>query len=116
MMSFTPTGTPCSGPRVVARSSARACASASSGSMLAQACTTLSRAAMRSRQARVTASQVISPAVVARTISVAVSLFRSVAALRDFDRADGCHATTRADLLPIGFDTVAATAVCSLPP
>ena len=44
---------------------------------MAQACTPGSRASMRARQSRTTSSQVASPAVVARTISVAESLLRS---------------------------------------
>ena len=55
MMSFTPTGTPCSGPSGsplrLRSSSARACASACSSSRNCQACTFGSSARMRSRQA-----------------------------------------------------------------
>src|SRR3954452_4854158 len=73
MMSLTPNGTPASGPRLLLLSKARAPASAASGSRCAQAWTPGSRAAMRSRQARTTASQVVCPWPIAAMISVAVS-------------------------------------------
>src|SRR5262249_55529363 len=80
MMSLIPIGTPCRGPRVAARSSSRARRSESSGSMLAQAWTSCSRSPMRSRQARTTASQAVSPAATARAISVAESVFGALVA------------------------------------
>src|ERR1700684_4390739 len=73
MMSLTPIGTPCSGPRFCERSSARACASANSGSKLTHALTTPSRAAIRATQSRVTASHVASPRAIFCTISAAPS-------------------------------------------
>src|ERR1700722_860564 len=76
MISLTPIGSPCSGPREPTRSSARACASAASGSKLTQALITESWSAMRARQARATASQVNVPAAMPRTISVAESSLR----------------------------------------
>ncbi len=80
-MSLMPTGTPWSGPvaspALSAASARRAWASASSGSRWAQACTSSSRAAMRSRQARTSASEVISPLRIACCRAVAESAVRS---------------------------------------
>src|SRR6202051_4582749 len=61
MMSLTPIGTPCSGPRFCERSIARAWASTNSGSKFTHALTTPSRSAIRAIQSRVTASHVASP-------------------------------------------------------
>src|SRR5690242_13135659 len=74
MVSFSPIGTPCSGPRREPASSARAWASAISGSKLTHALTVSSRAAMRATQSRTTASHVASPAATVSTISVADSV------------------------------------------
>src|ERR1700686_3709408 len=73
MMSLTPIGTPRSGPRFGERSSARACASANSGSKFTHALTTPSRSAIRATQSRVTASHVVSPRAIFCTISAAPS-------------------------------------------
>src|SRR6476620_4668356 len=73
MMSLTPNGTPPSGPLLPFLSKARAAPSAASGSRCDQAWTSGSRATMRSRQARTTASQVIWPWPIVAMISVAVS-------------------------------------------
>ena len=73
MMSLTPNGTPASGPCRPPRSNARAAAIAAAGSKCAKACTTGSRSAMRSRQARTTASLEARPLPMAETISVAVN-------------------------------------------
>src|SRR5580692_3440796 len=73
MMSLTPIGTPCSGPRLCERSSARACASANSGSKFTHALTTSSRSLIRPTQSRVTASHVASPRAIFCTISAAPS-------------------------------------------
>src|SRR3984957_12087056 len=73
MMSLTPIGTPCSGPRLCERSSARAWASANSGSKFTHALTTPSRSAIRATQSRVTASHVASPRAIFCTISAAPS-------------------------------------------
>src|ERR1700676_3572937 len=73
MISLTPIGTPCSGPRLCERSSARAWASANSGSKFTHALTTPSRAAIRATQSRVTASHVVSPRAIFCTISAAPS-------------------------------------------
>src|SRR3954454_21627017 len=73
MMSLTPNGTPPSGPCLPLLSTARADASAASGSRCAQAWTSGSRAAIRARQACTTASQVVCPWPIAAMISVAVS-------------------------------------------
>src|SRR5690349_917079 len=71
--SFTPIGTPCSGPRGASRSRARASASASPGSMNAHARTVFSRDSMRSRHARTSASDVISRRAIPRAASQAES-------------------------------------------
>src|SRR5580704_15319041 len=73
MMSLTPIGTPYSGPRFGERSSARACASANSGSKFTHALTTPLRSAIRATQSRVTASHVASPRAIFCTISAAPS-------------------------------------------
>src|SRR5712664_2142191 len=85
MMSLRPKGTPASGPLAGFLSKARAAASARAGSRLVQAATSPSRAAMRSRQARMTASQVVQPARMAATISLAVHAFNG------FEAADFMH-------------------------
>src|SRR5918999_3845956 len=73
MMSFRPTGMPCSGPRRGERSSARACASACALSTNAHARISSSRAAMRSRHAATSASLVSSPRSMRRAASAAES-------------------------------------------
>src|SRR3984893_8910623 len=73
LMSLTPIGTPCSGPRFCERSSARAWASANSGSKFTHALTTPSRSAIRATQSRVTATHVASPRAIFCTISAAPS-------------------------------------------
>ena len=64
-MSFSPTGTPCSGPigRPVPRclSAASACRMAWSGSRCAKACTSGSRSAMRARHASVSSTALTAP-------------------------------------------------------
>ncbi len=81
MMSFTPKGSPFSGPGDPrpARSRERASASARSGSRKANARTTESRAPMRSRQARVSASAVRRPAAIAASASIASNSFGACA-------------------------------------
>ena len=76
-MSLTPIGTPCSAPEASpaakAASASRACARASSGSRCSHACTSPSRAAMRSRQALTSATEVSSPRRMASAAAVAES-------------------------------------------
>jgi hypothetical protein len=73
MMSLIPTGSPPSGGRGEARSMRRAWESASSGSRNSQACTRGSSAAMRSRQARTSSSEVTAPLARSATTSAAPS-------------------------------------------
>ena len=54
--SFTPTGSPCSGPRGASASRARACASAPSASRYAHARSSPSRASIRARHSRTRSS------------------------------------------------------------
>src|SRR5262249_38135640 len=69
------------------RSSARAWASANSGSKFTQALTTGSHAAIRARQSRVTASHVVSPASIFDTISVALNWLRPDASFASMSRS-----------------------------
>src|SRR5437588_6308910 len=88
--SLTAIGTPCSGPRGGSLSRRRASASACSLSRYCQACTTSSRAAMRSRQARVNASEESRPAAISSAAIRADSEAGSgmAAAGQDARRAD----------------------------
>src|SRR5688500_12145822 len=69
--SLIPKGTPCKGLRGDTRSSARACASASSWSRNSHACTSRSRAVMRSRQELTSASLLSSLDAMRRAASAA---------------------------------------------
>ena len=80
MMSFTPTGTPWSGPsgRPDSRysSAAVACARARSGSRKAQAWTSGSTASMRARHASTSCAELITPSRISRAASEAESAWR----------------------------------------
>ena len=101
------------------RSRARASASARSGSMWTNACTADSRAAMRSRHARVSASEERRPAAIAATASTASSSFGARTHRKSFFVATQCSeeglglACDRPYPMPIIVDYIAVAAVAT---
>src|SRR5258708_31553283 len=98
MMSLTPIGTPCSGPWFCERSSARAWASANSGSKFTHALTTPSRVAIRATQSRVTASHLASPRAILCTISLAPSWLSEPETLASISVLAGAAGRSAGDL------------------
>ena len=97
MMSLMPTGTPCSGPTPLPSlrrlSAARACSSARSRSRKVQACTCGSSAAMRSRQAPTSSSELVSLRAIRAAAAVTVRSVRLVSVNGVFFR--GCVPAAR---------------------